>query len=382
MQVLIYHNILWPKHIGAVFSKLYSLSKDSGITISIVHIAETENMRANLSEVDQSYHEYPFRLLFRGSYENIGVVKLSIALVKDLLAHPSDIVVLPGYHRPEFWVMLGLCVLRRRRRLVFVDSTQYDRPIVRWKDFTKRLFFARCDGFLCYGIRSKEYVMNYGVPAAKAFPGCQATALAHEYDAAEVQRAYDATPAEAFHAPRFIYVGRLAAEKGLYDLLEAFRIVHTSQPAARLDLVGGGALQDALVAHITKLGLDEAVTLLGIRDISEFAPMFLRSVALVLPSYSEPWGLVVNESLSYGCPVVVSDRCGCVPELVVDGVTGFSFPAGNIEALSAAMLASMRLSENRSATARRCMQLMSDYSPERAAERILQGCKATASRGV
>jgi glycosyltransferase involved in cell wall biosynthesis len=101
-----------------------------------------------------------------------------------------------------------------------------------------------------------------------------------------------------------------------------------------------------VASHIAELGLDEVVTLLGTRDISEFAPLFVRSVALVLPSYSEPWGYVVNESLSYGCPVVVSDRCGCVPELVVDGVTGFAFTAGNIEALSAAMLAATRLSEN------------------------------------
>jgi glycosyltransferase involved in cell wall biosynthesis len=151
---------------------------------------------------------------------------------------------------------------------------------------------------------------------------------------------------------------------------------------ARLHLVGAGPLRDSVAAHIAELGLDEAVTLLGTRDISEFAPLFVRSVALVLPSHSEPWGYVVNESLSYGCPVVVSDRCGCVPELVVEGVTGFEFTAGNIDALSEAMLAVSRLSENRSATARHCLELMSDFTPERAAEKILQGCIAAAGLGT
>jgi glycosyltransferase involved in cell wall biosynthesis len=380
MQVLIYHNILWPKHIGAVFSKIYALSKDSGITVSIVHLAETENMRINLSDVDRSYHDYPYRLLFRGCYEKIGTLRMTFALVKDLLTHRSDVVVLPGYNFAEYWVLLGLCILMRKTRLVFVDSTEYDRPKVGWKESTKRWFFARCDGFLCYGIRSKEYVMSYGVPAAKAYPGCQATAMGHDYDAVEVQRIYDTTPAETFRVPRFIYVGRLATEKGLHDLIEAFNIVRTQLPAARLDVVGGGVLRDALAAQIAKLGLEDAVTLLGIRDMSEFAPMFHRSVAMVLPSYSEPWGLVVNEALSHGCPVVVSDRCGCLPELVVDGVTGYSFTVGNIEALSAAMLAVARLSEDRPATARRCLELMSNFTPERAAQNILQGCAAAASR--
>jgi glycosyltransferase involved in cell wall biosynthesis len=382
MHVLIYHNILWPKHIGAVFSKLYSLGKQSGIDASVVHLAETQNMRAGLSEVDRSYHDYPFRVLFRGSYEKVGVARMTVALIKDLLTHRSDIVVLPGYERIEYWVMLGLCVLMRRPRLVFVDSTGYDRAKNRWKESAKRIFFARCNGFLCYGTRSKEYLLSYGVPAAKIYPGCQATALAHDYDAAEVQCVYDAAAAVIFHVPRFIYVGRLAAEKGLHDLLEAFKIVRMRQAAARLDLVGAGPLRDAVASHIAELGLDEVVTLLGTRDISEFAPLFVGSVALVLPSYSEPWGYVVNESLSYGCPVVVSDRCGCVPELVVDGVTGFAFTAGNIEALSAAMLAATRLSDNRSATARGCLKLMSDFTPERAAERILQGCKAAAGLSV
>src|ERR1017187_1134608 len=158
MRVLIYHNILWPKHIGAAFTKLYSLCKPSGIDASFVHLAETQNMRAGLSEVDRSYHDYPFRVLFRGSYEKVGVARMTVALIKDLLTHRSDIVVLPGYERSEYWVMLGLCVLMRRTRLVFVDSTAYDRPKNRWKESAKRIFFARCNGFLCYGTRSKEYL--------------------------------------------------------------------------------------------------------------------------------------------------------------------------------------------------------------------------------
>ena len=66
--------------------------------------------------------------------------------------------------------------------------------------------------------------------------------------------------------------------------------------------------------------------------MEEIGRLFERGAALVLPSHSEPWGLVVNESLSYGCPVVVSDICGCVPDLVLDGVTGYSFPVGDVPA--------------------------------------------------
>jgi glycosyltransferase involved in cell wall biosynthesis len=102
--------------------------------------------------------------------------------------------------------------------------------------------------------------------------------------------------------------------------------------------------------------------------------LFLGSVAMVLPSHSEPWGLVVNESLSYGCPVVVSDLCGCVPELVINGVTGYSFKAEDIEGLAAAMLAVTRMSADRPAAAKRCLDTIAAFTPERAASQILDGC--------
>jgi glycosyltransferase involved in cell wall biosynthesis len=377
MRLLIYHNILWPKHIGAVFSSLYSLGSKRGISVRIVHLAETEVMRADLSTVDRSYHVYPYRVLFLGSYEAVGTARMAFALAKDILTHPSDVVILPGYERAEYWVLLALCVLLRRTRLVFVDSTALDRPKTAWKELAKKLFFARCDGFLCYGSRSRSYVAGYGVSADKTFGGCQATALAHGYDATDIQRAYDEAGSNWIHGSRFVFIGRLATEKGLYDLVKAFKAVYDQNPLARLDLIGAGSLRDALVLQIARLGLSDAVTLCGTRDISEFASIFARSVALVLPSYSEPWGLVVNEALSYGCPVVVSDRCGCVPELVIDGVSGFVFEAGNVAALSAAMSAATRLSEDRPATVRRCLELMARFTPDSAGENILQGCMTT-----
>jgi glycosyltransferase involved in cell wall biosynthesis len=94
----------------------------------------------------------------------------------------------------------------------------------------------------------------------------------------------------------------------------------------------------------------------------------------VLPSHSEPWGLVINESLSYGCPVVVSSACGCVPNLVLDGVTGYSFEVGNADALHKALVAVMQLSVDREKVARNCLEVISNYTPERSATQLLDGC--------
>lgn len=374
MRVGIYHNSLWAKYKGAVFTQVYRLSQQCGPEVSFIQIGETEDDRISLGGVDLTYHQYPFRLLIRGNYDRAGNLRRTAAVVLDLIRHPVDLVVLSGYDKIENWTMLLLCILLRRRRAVFCDSTMYDRPRVHWKSWAKRLFFARCDGFFGYGLRSKQYLMSLGAKEADIIIPCLAAALPHDYDASKVLSDYRRQNAAIFNSPRFLYVGRLTPAKGLDDLLRAFNPVRARIPAAHLDIIGGGSLRDVLVDRINELGLEQAVTLHGPRNLSDIVPHFLSSVALVLPSRSEPWGLVVNEALSYGCPVVVSDRCGCVPELVIEGVTGYGFETGDIEALSAALLSVSRLSEDRATTAGKCIDVVSAFTAERAASRMLEGC--------
>ena len=282
---------------------------------------------------------------------------------------------MPGYHRIEYWAMLFACILLRRKRAVFCDSTEFDRPKTNWRELAKRVFFSGCDGFFCYGIRSREYLMKYGADESKIVFRCQAAALPHGYDPAQVLARYQGMPRSAPQVHRFTYVGRLSVEKGLNDLLEAFAIVHSKINNVRLDLVGAGPLRAELMARVSELKLEDAVSFLGAKNITEIGELFVASTALVLPSRSEPWGLVVNEALSYGCPAVVSNVCGCVPDLVIDGVTGYSFEMGNIEALSRAMLSTIEIvAADRVAVAKQCLAVISEYTPNRAASQILDGC--------
>jgi glycosyltransferase involved in cell wall biosynthesis len=374
MHVSIYHNILWSKYKGGVFSQVYVQSQARGIGTSFIQIAETDDERIALGDVDLSYHQYPFRLLFRGAYSHPSRWRRVISLVQDVFKNSSDLVVMPGYHRVEYWAMLFVCILLRRKRAVFCDSTEFDRPKTNWREIAKRVFFSGCDGFFCYGIRSKEYLMKYGAEESKIAYRCQAAALPHEYDPAKVLARYEALPRSASKVHRFTYVGRLSIEKGLFDLLEAFAKVHSTASNVRLDLVGAGPLRAELIARVSELKLEQVVSFLGAKNIGEIAELFIESTASVLPSHSEPWGLVVNESLSYGCPVVVSNVCGCVPDLVVDGVTGYSFEVGDVEALSGAMLSTMEMAADRVAVARQCLAVISEYTPNRAAAQILDGC--------
>lgn len=374
MRVAIYHNILWSKYKGVVFSQVHLDGAPRGITPSFIQIAETEEIRMGLGGVDLSYHQYPFRLLFRGSYSNAPLIRRIGALARDLYKNPVDLVIMPGYHRAEYWAMLIVCILLRRKRAVFCDSTALDRPRTAWRDLAKRWFFGWCNGFFCYGIRSKEYLMSYGVSESKIAYRCQAAALPHGYGADKVLLNYQLNWHGLVDAPRFLYVGRLSVEKGLDDLFAAFCILYKRLPGARLDLVGAGPMADELKRRVTNLKMTQAISLLGSKSLEDIAALFQTCTALVLPSHSEPWGLVVNEALSYGCPVVVSSACGCVPDLVRQGVTGYAFESGNVDELAQALDSVRHLSSDRHEVARQCLEVVSDYTPERAATQILDGC--------
>ena len=96
MHIAIYHNILWSKYKGGVFSQVYAQSMARGIGTSFIQIAETDDERVALGEVDLSYHNYPFRLLFRGAYSHPSLWRRVITLVQDVFKYPSDLVVMPG----------------------------------------------------------------------------------------------------------------------------------------------------------------------------------------------------------------------------------------------------------------------------------------------
>jgi glycosyltransferase involved in cell wall biosynthesis len=374
MRVAIYHNILWSKYKGVVFSQVHLDGGTRGITPSFIQIAETEEIRVGLGTVDLSYHQYPFRLLFRGSYTSAPLVRRIGALARDLYKNPVDLVIMPGYHRAEYWAMLVVCILLRRKRAVFCDSTTIDRPKTAWREFAKRRFFGWCNGFFCYGIRSKEYLMSYGVSESKIAYRCQAAALPRGYSTAKVLAHYESNWTGGIDEPHFLYVGRLSSEKGLEDLFAAFCAVYKSYPKARLDLVGSGPLAEQLKSRVAALGMDDAITFLGSKSLDDIAELFMKCTALVLPSHSEPWGLVVNESLSYGCPVVVSSACGCVPDLAIDGRTGYSFEVGDVDSLTRALRSVMQFSSDRLTVARNCLEVIANFTPERAATQILDGC--------
>jgi glycosyltransferase involved in cell wall biosynthesis len=133
-----------------------------------------------------------------------------------------------------------------------------------------------------------------------------------------------------------LFVGRLAAVKGVPLLLEAFARVRADHPEARLTLVGDGPERASLQARATALGLQDAINFAGYRTQEEVAVFLEAADMLVLPSFAEGLPVVLMEALASRIPVIATPMAG-VSELVQDGVTGLLVPPGDIDGLTDAL---------------------------------------------
>ncbi|MER5173784.1 glycosyltransferase family 4 protein [Thioclava kandeliae] len=135
-------------------------------------------------------------------------------------------------------------------------------------------------------------------------------------------------------AQEIIFVGRLAAIKGVPLLIDAFAAIADRHPQARLSIVGDGTERNAAEAQVARLGINERVRFLGYQPSDAVADLMRQSDLLVLPSFAEGVPVTLMEGMASGIPVIGSRVAG-VQELVEDGVSGFVIAPGDMEGLIA-----------------------------------------------
>jgi len=242
-------------------------------------------------------------------------------------------------------VLLGALLLGRSLRLpVAVESdTGAGRADETWRGTVKKLLYPllfRLPGrFLPGGTRQVRYLANFGVTKER-MTVAQMTADVEairrfcaqgrdgERSAARARWGLSADEAVA------LYVGRLEREKGVDLLLAAFAVAVARERKLRLAIVGDGSLRPRVEAAAA----DRRIVRLGRLSGEDVLRAYIAADFVVLPSRFEPWGLVVNEAMACGLPVIVSDRVGCADDLVRHGETGLMVAAGDEAELAVAMV--------------------------------------------
>ncbi|MGE5640057.1 MAG: glycosyltransferase family 4 protein [Clostridia bacterium] len=166
---------------------------------------------------------------------------------------------------------------------------------------------------------------------------------------------------------RLIYVGRLAARKGLEEIVEGLALARGRGLAARLTICGGGPLEEALRERVQALGAQEAVEFAGATYGEEKARRLAEADVLLLPSHSEGLPYAVLEGMAASAVPVVTP-VGALPDVIEEGVHGLFVPIGDAAAIAVAL---ERLAADRERLARMAgaarRRVSSGYSLERLA---------------
>lgn len=200
------------------------------------------------------------------------------------------------------------------------------------------LLYRLCDACLYIGTRNREFYEAHGVASRKLFLVPFTVDNQSFSDAAiEAPPQREALRARLGLAPDMsviLYASKLIPRKRPRDLLLAHAELRRRGVRAALVYVGDGEERSSLEQEAAASGLAPDVLFIGFVNQSELPAYYAMADVFVLPSEDEPWGLVINEVMCCGVPVVTTSEVGAAADLVLDGQTGFTYQTGDVAALA------------------------------------------------
>jgi glycosyltransferase involved in cell wall biosynthesis len=202
-----------------------------------------------------------------------------------------------------------------------------------------RVMMRMTTGFMVSGSLNAAYYRHYGADERRLFllPWAvdnERFAAAGTLDAGE-RDTLRASYGIAENAVVFLFSAKLVARKDPLTLLKAYERMQRRDGAA-IVFVGDGILRPALEKYAAQQGID-GVHFTGFVNQTALPKLYAIADVFVLPSLVEPRGAVINEAMAVGLPVITTDRCGSIGDIVLDGDNAIVYPAGDVDALAAAM---------------------------------------------
>ena len=248
-----------------------------------------------------------------------------------------DIVVSSGYGLKEMRAAARWARREGKLSILTFETTRRDRSRYWGKEWLKSLLVRRYyDAAFVGGSLHRTYLEELGMHPGRIFEPYDVVDNNYFESSAANTRSLGDCERRRLRLPAryFLYVGRYAPEKNLFRLLRAYGIYRSRYPNGwALVLVGEGPENRLLQQLASELCLPDVVWA-SFKQIDELPAHYALAHCFILPSTSEPWGLVVNEAMACGLPVLVSNRCGCAPDLVRTNENGFLFDPHSVDEIA------------------------------------------------
>jgi glycosyltransferase involved in cell wall biosynthesis len=245
----------------------------------------------------------------------------------------------------------------------------------------KRSLYRGFHGAVVGGAAHRDYASSLGIPAHRCIPGYDVIDNEHFSTGARLARLKAAELSGSLGLPPLFFVtaNRFVEKKNLRRLLQAYadyrdRIGAEAYP---LVMLGDGPDRAALEELSSRLGLSSFVLFKGLANYDELPVYFGLAQAFIHASTVEQWGLVVNEAMASGLPVLVSRTCGCCGTLLEEGTNGYSFDPFSSEDIAATLVRFHALDDlQRRGMSARSQAIISEWGPPRFAQAVWQALHA------
>ena len=292
-----------------------------------------EIQKANSTNINNIHILFPDKKV-----EDISFLKIQIKLFIELLRRKEDKIFIGiggnirSYHPSIF---IGVIFKRIVGKKVFAmfDTNFSDRERNIFKEIVKAFFLIPFSGALCSSPQSAAY---FDFLSIKNKP--RTTFGLNTFNSIKFRKEI---LNKKENPDQFIYVGRMSEEKNLYFLLEAYqRYLKTpSQEKIKLKLkmIGDGPQLSLLKIRAKELGLEDNI-FMGVKNSLEISKELNKSKALLLPSFTESWGLIVSEAVAMSVPVIASDKVNSKGYLIRQMVNGLCIEPDNLLGWTRALL--------------------------------------------
>lgn len=304
-------------------------------------------------------------------------------IVGVLLRERFDVLLVHGYNSVTNLLAIAAAKVVGTRLLLRGDTrlAPHHRAAPALKRRLKKWLISRFDGFVAIGSQNRAYYLELGAAEDRIFFAPFSVnnadfALVPEVAAAkraEIRRSLD-IPDQAVVV---LYASKLTALKRPRDLVTAFGDLARECSSAWLLMAGSGEEMPHLLTSASERGI-ERIRFIGFQNQQALPGLYAACDLFVLPSQGDAWGLVVNEVMAAGLPVIVSDEVGAAPDLVEGKGTGVVYSCGDIDALRSALSEWISKAERRQQASEMARQLIRHWDVDICAGALVEAAFAVA----
>jgi 1,2-diacylglycerol 3-alpha-glucosyltransferase len=357
-----------------------ALAQHADVDLHVIFLAETDpslrQWQIYKEEIQFSHQILPSWRKRIGKYNAL----LNRGVGRAFEKAAPDVILCGGYSYIASWQALGWARGHKIPLLLWSESNLRDqRSGHALVEFLKTGFLRKCSGFVVPGRSAREYLLAHKVSEDAIFTAPNAVdndlfasaAAAARHDAAAWRREFDLP--ERY----FLFAGRLVREKGVFELLSAYaKLEESMRQQVGLVFVGDGSSQRRLQEQASSIS-PGVIRFVGFAQREQLATYYALAEMLVLPTYTDTWGLVVNEAMACGLPVILSRAAGCAEDLVRENWNGLLVTPKDVSSLALAMRSIANQPDLRATMSANSVQHISRYSPKEWSLGIVRMVEAT-----